>query len=280
MIYSEATGSYEAEFLENILDTTYKYGVPYIIDREKYEAVMNEFKKEVRINDANVVVFNADYDIYSYAFFAFPKNSPDGSEDFYDCSQFWDYDYDYKHKEKFEEFVHAILESVVGVDVPTAMSLRNEKANELRRTFKERGELDNIILSQESNSLTVGVVSDKKFSGLKAGNSVWIWWIDKLYEYGVQDIVHTKCFMLTNDGEKELEPNGDMLLTLKGGASYYLTKDLADREVFVWGTDGWHEYKIFGTSKEAVKKRLQAQLITDTKALEDKTEKWLKEFDN
>ena len=135
MTYNPGTGSYQADFLENILDTTYKYGVPYIIDREKYEAVMKEFEKEVRIKDANVVVFHADYNkdeeedrgIYSYTFFAWPKNSPEGSEDFYDCSQFWDYDYNYEHKEKFEEFVHAILESVVGVDKPRLLALIEEK---------------------------------------------------------------------------------------------------------------------------------------------------------
>lgn len=135
MTYSSATGSYEADFLENILDTVYKYGVPYIIDREKYEAVMRMFNKEVRIKDANVVVFHADYNkdeeddrgTYSYTFFAWPENSPEGSEDFYDCSQFWDYEYDYKHKEKFEEFVHAILGSVVGVDKPHLLALIDEK---------------------------------------------------------------------------------------------------------------------------------------------------------
>lgn len=153
MTYNSGTDSYQADFLENILDTTYKYGVPYIIDREKYESVMKEFKKEMRIKDADIVVFHANYDkkedrdIYSYTFFAWPKNSPEGSEDFYDCSQFWDYDYDYKHKEKFEEFVHAILESVVGIDVPTAMNLRDEKAKELKRSFKELDELDHIIFS-------------------------------------------------------------------------------------------------------------------------------------
>ncbi len=284
MTYSEAMGSYEAEFLENILDTTYKYGVPYIIDREKYEAVMKEFGKEVRIKDADVVIFHAnkdeeDGDIYNYTFFVFPKNSPDGSEDFYDCFQFGDYDYDYKHKEKFEEFVHAILESVVGVDVPTTMNLRDEKTKELRYAFKELNELDNIIQSQIPHDLTAGVVRDKKFSELKAGDSVWIWWVNELYEYSVQNIRHTKCFMLTNDGEKELEPNGDMHLTLNDGCAYYLTKDCADSEAVIWGMDGWHEYKIFGTSKEAVKSLLQAQLIADAKTLEDETEKWLKEFD-
>ena len=286
MTYSEATGNYQADFLESILDTTYKYGVPYIIDREKYEAVMKEFKKEVRIKDANVVVFHADYnkeedrDIYSYTFFAWPKNSPDGSEDFYDVAQFWDWDYENNHKKLFEEFVHAILESVVGVDVPTATNLRDEKAKELRHAFKELNELDNIIQSKSPNDLTAGVVRDKKFSELKAGDSVWIWWLDELYEYSVQDIGRTKCFMLTNDGKKELEPNGDMHLTLNDGCTYYLTKDCADSEAVIWGIDGWHEYKIFGTSKEAVKNLLQSQLIADAKILEDETEKWLKEFDN
>ena len=155
MTYNLGTGSYESDFLENMLDTDFRYGVPYKIDREKYEAVMKEFEKEVRIKDANVVVFHADYNkdeeedrgIYSYTFFVWPKNSPEGSDDFYDCSQFWDYDYDFKHKEKFEEFVHAILESVVGVDVPTAMSLREKKSKELRRTLKEIDELNDIILS-------------------------------------------------------------------------------------------------------------------------------------
>lgn len=119
----------------------------------------------------------------------------------------------------------------------------------------------------------------KKFSELKAGDSVWIWWLNELYEYGVHDIGHTKRFMLTNDGEKELEPNGDMHLALKCGSEYYLTKDCADSEVFVWGTDEWHEYKIFGTSKEVVRKCLEDNLNADMKKLKDNTKKWLLEFD-
>ena len=119
----------------------------------------------------------------------------------------------------------------------------------------------------------------KKFSELKCSDSVFIWWLNKLYEYGVHDIGHTKRFMLTNDGEKELEPDGDMHLVLKGGSEYYLTKDCADSESFVWGTNGWHEYKILGTSKEAVKNFLHAQLIVDMNILEDNTQKWLAEFD-
>ena len=66
---------------------------------------------------------------------------------------------------------------------------------------------------------------DKKFSELKAGDSVWIWWLNELYEYGVQDISTTRRFMLTNEGEKELSSTGDRHLLLKGGGAYYLTKE-------------------------------------------------------
>ena len=154
MTYSEGTGSYEADFLENILDTEYKYGIPYKINREKYEAVMKEFEKEVRIKDANVVVFHADYSkeddepergIYSFAFFAWPQNSPEGSEDFYDCSQFWDYKYDYKHKEKFEEFVHAILGSVIGIDKQHLLSLINERTIERDKITREIKTLESYL---------------------------------------------------------------------------------------------------------------------------------------
>lgn len=154
MTYSEGTGSYEADFLENILDTEYKYGIPYKINREKYEAVMKEFEKEVRIKDANVVVFHADYNkeddepergIYSFAFFAWPQNSPEGSEDFYDCSLFWDYKYDYKHKEKFEEFVHAILGSVIGIDNQHLLSLINERTIERDKITREIKTLESYL---------------------------------------------------------------------------------------------------------------------------------------
>ena len=119
---------------------------------------------------------------------------------------------------------------------------------------------------------------DKKFSELKAGDSLWIWWLQELYEYGIQDIVPIRTFMYIDGEEKEVEPSGEFIVVLKGGASYHIFLDYINKDAFVWGTDGWHEYKIIGTSKEAVKTLLQAQLIVDAKILEDKTEKWLKEF--
>lgn len=60
MEYNSAIGSYEDEFLEPILDTNFKYGVPYKIDREIYENAFKKFNKNIRIKDADVVVFH-DY---------------------------------------------------------------------------------------------------------------------------------------------------------------------------------------------------------------------------
>ena len=104
MKYNSATDRYESEFLEPILDTDFKYGVPYKINREIYENAFKKFNKNSSIKHvikhADVVVFHAHYDedYGSYTFFAFPKNSPED----YDCSQF--YSYDDKHKESFENF--------------------------------------------------------------------------------------------------------------------------------------------------------------------------------
>ncbi len=133
--------------------------------------------------------------------------------------------------------------------------------------------VSDIIISQVKENLSKPKTRDKKFSELKAGDSVWIWWLSELYEYGVQDIG-----FITDDGEKELLPTGDRHLLLKGGGAYYLTKDCADSEAFVWGTDGWHEYKIIGTSKEAVKKCLVDNINADLKKLEKQTLNWLSEF--
>ena len=149
MTYSSATDSYEADFLEQILDTDFKYGVPYKIDREKYEQVLKDNHQEIRIKDADVVVFHANYNkdegsdrnIYSYTFYAWNKNSPKNSNDFYDCFQFWDYSYDYKHKEKFEEFVHELLKSVVCVDNEYLGKLIKELAKKRTEINKNIAEL-------------------------------------------------------------------------------------------------------------------------------------------
>ena len=80
MKYNSAIDRCESEFLEPILDTDFKYGVPYKINREIYENAFKKFNKDIRIKDADVVVFHAQYDeeggVYSYTFYTWPKNSP------------------------------------------------------------------------------------------------------------------------------------------------------------------------------------------------------------
>ena len=146
MKYNSATDSYESEFLEPILDTNFKYGVPYKIDREKYENVFKKRNINNRIKDADVVVFHAHYDededYNSYTFFAFPQNSPEH----YDCTQF--YDYDDEHKESFENFTHfvdAVLESVISPDKQYSEKLIAELQQEIDTKMKNIESLKNLL---------------------------------------------------------------------------------------------------------------------------------------
>lgn len=112
----------------------------------------------------------------------------------------------------------------------------------------------------------------KKFSELKAGDSVWIWWLNKLYEYPFD------CTYPAN-GNMEYKPGDALYLRIKGGGIYYFDDTCLNSETFIYGTDGWHEYKIFGTSKEAVKNLLQEVLTEYIKKVEADKQKWLSEFD-
>ncbi len=118
----------------------------------------------------------------------------------------------------------------------------------------------------------------KKFSELRAGDSVWAWWYTELYEYGLHEIRSVKRFLITDEGKEELEPSGETLMSLKGDGEYAICNDESDHEAFVYGCDG-HEYKIFGTSKEAVKNLLQEVLTKDIEEIKADKQKWLAEFD-
>ena len=147
MKYNSAIDRCESEFLEPILDTNFKYGVPYKIDREKYENAFKKFNKNSRIKDADVVVFHTKYDedYDSYTFFAFPKNSPEESEDFYDCAQFYGCDYGNKCKETIEDFVHAVLESVISADKQYGEKLIAELQQEIDTKMKDIELLKNLL---------------------------------------------------------------------------------------------------------------------------------------
>ena len=109
---------------------------------------------------------------------------------------------------------------------------------------------------------------NKKFSELKCGDSVFIWWLNKLYEYPFDHIEHTETLQF--EGE---------YLFLKGGALYLLDACDLNVESFIYATDRWPEYKIFGTSKESVREILEKVLAEDKQKLENNTKTWLAEFD-
>ena len=109
---------------------------------------------------------------------------------------------------------------------------------------------------------------NKKFSELKCGDSVFIWWLNKLYEYPFDHAL---------PANENLAKEGCYIF-IKGGSAYLLIDDCLNTEAFIYGTDGWHEYKILGTSKESVREMLEKQLIEDKQKLEDNTKMWLDAF--
>ena len=139
MTYYEETGSYQNDPFESILDTGFRYDVPYRIDRKKYEDLLRSYDTNARIVDADVVMFRAEYyehsdDERNYAFFAWPENSPEGSHDFYDCILF-DYKYDDPCAE-FEKFVHGMMECIIEPDAE-CVNAKIEKMRDMIKVFKK-----------------------------------------------------------------------------------------------------------------------------------------------
>ena len=118
----------------------------------------------------------------------------------------------------------------------------------------------------------------KKFSELKAGDKFYIWLYNSLIEDKVKSIQTKQSVRELGKDERVFIGADEVRVILDNGNSYYLSYG-TDETAMIWGSDGWNEYIILGTSKEAVKSLLLAQLIADAKILEDKTEKWLAEFD-
>lgn len=152
MYYNPGTDSYDADFLEPILETGFRCNVPYKIDRKKYQEVLEKYKQDMRIVDADVVSFTYDYSkhddgkIWLYSFYTYPKNSPEGSEDFYDCFLFEDIRCNGKNiEEEYQKFIQELMKCVIGVDIQIATNLRNEKVKQVRQAQKELDEIVDII---------------------------------------------------------------------------------------------------------------------------------------
>lgn len=173
MYYNPGTGSYCNDFMEHIIDTEFRTDVPYKIDKEKYNEILLKYNEISRFKTTDVVTFSMDYNFsssskgedgespYMYSFFVWPKNTPDGSDDFYDgsddfydCILFDDDKYDDKHKEAYENFIKELTACIIGVDVPTAMVKKQELSTELKKKLDELIEFEAIInLATKENDI-------------------------------------------------------------------------------------------------------------------------------
>lgn len=153
MKYNSETDSYQSDFLEPIFSTGFRCDVPYKIDRKKYQEIIKQNGQHMRIVDADVVSFNYNWDVddegefYIYCFFVNPENSPEGSNDFYECFLFDSIEYRDKNlEEEYRRFVLELMECVIGVDIASMEKLRGKKAEEIKRSLVELKEIDNILL--------------------------------------------------------------------------------------------------------------------------------------
>ena len=121
-------------------------------------------------------------------------------------------------------------------------------------------------------------MENKKFSELKAGDDFYIWRYNTLIKDRVKDIQTKQSVREIVKDKRKFIGADEICVTLHDCGSFYISYG-KNESAMMWGTDGWHEYIILGTSKDTVKTLLQAQLITDAAALEDNTEKWIAEFD-
>ena len=116
----------------------------------------------------------------------------------------------------------------------------------------------------------------KNFSELKAGDNLYIWSYYDIYEFPISDVRRAPKYITGANGLPLVVDDGEIQLVLKNGAKYTIT--YPSSPAMIWGTDGWHEYKIIGTSKEAVKNLLRNTLEDDMKKLEENTKDWLEKI--
>ena len=118
----------------------------------------------------------------------------------------------------------------------------------------------------------------KKFSELKVGDKLYVWHYHDIYEFPITDVRRTPQYITGADGLPIVVDVDEIQLVLKNGAKYAII--YPSSSAMIWGTDGWHEYRIIGTSKEAVKNLLRNTLEDDMKKLEENTKVWLEKFAN
>ena len=117
----------------------------------------------------------------------------------------------------------------------------------------------------------------KNFSELKPGDNLYIWSYRDIYEMTISDIRRAPKYMTGAGGLPLVVDDDEIQLVLKNGARYTIIYPPSSSTI-LWGTDGWHEYKIIGTSKEAVKNLLRNTLEEDMKKLKENTKVWLEKI--
>ena len=152
MIYEEALNSYLTEFLENILNTDYKYGITYKIDKEKYNDIYSKQQNhKSSILEGDVVSFamtsflGEDNKIHGYTFIVWPENSDSNNPDIF---RFFDDDYNNDIdacKSYFEEFVRDILGTIICIDKDCLKKLIDDRYKEHERIKKEIDKLQYIL---------------------------------------------------------------------------------------------------------------------------------------
>ena len=117
----------------------------------------------------------------------------------------------------------------------------------------------------------------KNFSELKVGDNLYVWHYHDIYEFPITDVRRAPKYITGADGLPLVVDVDEIQLVLKNGARYTIIYPPSS-PAMIWGTDGWHEYKIIGTSKEAVKNLLRKTLEDDMKKLKENTKDWLEKI--
>ena len=116
----------------------------------------------------------------------------------------------------------------------------------------------------------------KKFSELQAGDEFYMWHYNTLRKYIVKKTITVGKVL--KDTQEEVYSVAHCGHDIVLDNDWRFSVIYSDEPAMVYGTDGWHEYLIIGTSKEAVKECLEEHLEADKKKLEEQTKEWLLEF--
>lgn len=145
MEYNDATGDYQEDFLSKILNTEFLIGVPYKIDREKYNNVCGKWKSKSRFKTTDTVVCEISFteadDLYCFShfdFFLFPRNRKEESDDFYDCFQF-------DNENEFKNCLRDVLDCFLGIDREELKKMIRGKLKEMKKNIEEIHILNNLI---------------------------------------------------------------------------------------------------------------------------------------